>query len=143
MPFLTQEDYKAIIKDQIFAQVMGNDITVAQEAELFAQQEITSYLNQRYDCTDIFSQEGTDRNALIVMYMIDITLYHMHARINPMKIPQIRIDRYENAVKWLGMVSKGQITPGLPLITDAITGETDPDLGRGRSGSNEKFNHQW
>jgi hypothetical protein len=58
---------------------------------------------------DLFSdstkfETGEKRNALIKRYVIDITLYELHSRINPRNIPEFRIQRRDDAIKWLGMV---------------------------------------
>lgn len=139
MAFLTDNDYKTLIKDVNLTQVTGGVAAVRTQSELAAQQEIESYLNQRYQVPQIFNKTGNSRNALIVMYMIDVALYHMHSRVTPRNIPQIRIDRYDSAIAWLKMVSKGAITPDLPRLTD----EEGEGKLRSRYGSNPKMNHQW
>lgn len=50
---------------------------------------------------------GDDRDAVIVTYCIDIALYHIHSRINPRNIPQLRIDRYDMAMNWLKGIKTG------------------------------------
>ena len=55
-----------------------------------------------------------NRNKQLVMYCVDITLYHCHASINPRNIPQLRIDRYNNAINWCKMVNAGDVTADLP-----------------------------
>ena len=57
-----------------------------------------------------------NRDQQMVLYFVDITLYHLHARIAPRNIPQLRIDRYNSAIDWLKMCARGEITPNLPLI---------------------------
>jgi len=59
------------------------------------------------------------RDAQMKLYLIDITLYHLHSRINPRNIPDLRLTRRDEAVKWLTMISKGDITIDLPEIDDA------------------------
>lgn len=54
------------------------------------------------------------RNALIKMYLIDLVLYHLHARINPRDTPEQRKDRYKQVIGWLKKVSDGHINPHLP-----------------------------
>jgi hypothetical protein len=63
-----------------------------------------------------FWTEGDNRNQQMVMYFIDITLYHVHSRISPRNIPELRMNRYDLALNWLRMAGKGEITAGLPLI---------------------------
>jgi phage gp36-like protein len=59
---------------------------------------------------------GDNRNQQIVLYMVDICLYHLHSRINPRNIPQLRGLRYEEAIKWLNMVASGTVTADLREI---------------------------
>lgn len=140
MPFLIFEDYKTLIKDDVLQAVMDNDKSIILEVEQMAQAEMESYLNQRYDVANIFNKTGNSRQPLILMYMIDIVLYHVHARINPKFIPDIRKDRYDIAISWLNKVARGDINPDLPKIENSES----PLAGLGqRWGSNSKFNHQY
>ena len=50
------------------------------------------YLNKTYDCEKIFSAEGEERNALILMFAIDITVYHIFCQHNPYKLAKIRLN---------------------------------------------------
>ena len=60
---------------------------------------------------------GSDnRDQQMIMYFVDITLYHLHARIAPRNVPELRIQRYEAAINWLTMCAKGEITPNLPVL---------------------------
>lgn len=119
--YLTLNDYKPQIQDAILQSVLGGNIagnTILASAELAAQSEMESYLRGRYDVVNIFNKTGTDRNELIVMYLIDMVLYHLHSRINPNKVPEIRGIRYDAALAWLKAVSKGELSPDLPLLED-------------------------
>jgi len=140
MPFIIFEDYKSLIKDDVLQAVMDNDKTIVLDVELMAQAEIESYLNQRYNVAEIFNKTGSLRNPLILMYMIDIVLYHIHARINPKFIPDIRKDRYDIALSWLDKVAKGILNPDLPRLIDL---ENELSGFATRYGSNTKYNHQF
>lgn len=139
MAFLTTADYNTLIKDVTLAQVTGGSTAVQLQSELAAQQEMESYLNQRFSVGQIFGATGEARNSLIVMYMLDIALYHMHSRITPRNIPEIRADRYDAAIAWLKMVSRGDITPELPRKAD----DEGEKTVRSRFDSNPKISHQW
>ncbi len=56
-----------------------------------------------------------NRNQQLVMYAIDITLFHVHTRLTPRNVPQIRVDRYTNAITWLTAAGRGDITASLPV----------------------------
>jgi len=60
---------------------------------------------------------GDNRTSQLVAYMIDIVLYHVHSRIAPMNIPDLRVKRYDDAIKWLKSCAQGDfITSNIPLI---------------------------
>lgn len=68
--------------------------------------------------------KGDNRNQQIVLYLLDITLYHLHSRINPRNIPALRMHRYNGddpmdrggAIGWLKHVGSGDVTADLPNI---------------------------
>lgn len=61
-----------------------------------------------------------ERNPILVMYACDISLYHLHSRISPHKIPDLRFERYEKAIEWLMNVRKGNINLDLTLYVDSL-----------------------
>lgn len=68
--------------------------------------------------------QGDNRNQQIVMYLLDITLYHLHSRINPRNVPDLRKERYDGnsptqsggAIAFLKRVASGDVTADLPQI---------------------------
>ncbi len=50
--------------------------------------------------TDIWL-EGDNRNPQLVTYLIDLVLYHVHTRLSPRQVPEIRIDRYNHTMNFL------------------------------------------
>jgi phage gp36-like protein len=116
MEFLTDNDFQKQIQEDILDRVIDDDDSILYSAELATIAEMQSYLRARYDVVNIYNKIGTQRNALIVMYSVDILLYHIHSRIAPEQIPDIRLQRYERAIEWLKMVSNGELSPDLPLL---------------------------
>lgn len=116
MPFLTETDYGTLIRQEQLHTVTDADLLILTEAELYAQQLIESYLRSRYDVAQVFGAAGADRSALIVTYMVDITLYTVHSRHGRVQMSQKRVDRYAQAIEWLKAISKGSITADLPLL---------------------------
>lgn len=58
-----------------------------------------------------------NRNQQMVNYMIDVVLYHLHSRIAPRNIPDIRVKRYDDSIAWLKQCAKGDhLTADIPLI---------------------------
>lgn len=137
--FLSQSDYMAQIQPEI-KQAVSGDQSIWSASELQAEEEITGYLRNRFKVAEIFNQVGTARNARIVMLMVDVVLYHIHSRIAPRNIPEIREVRYEQAIEWLKAVNKGTIVPDLPMLDDTINGGSLSEL---KLGSNPKLNHSY
>lgn len=59
---------------------------------------------------------GDNRSQQLVSYCCDIALYHVHSRIAPRNIPELRVKRYDDAIEWLKAAGQGKITAALPLI---------------------------
>ena len=120
--FISLEDYDASIHREILDSLLRQgtsdyDPQIIEICEDRAISEVKSYLNKKYDCQAIFSQTGAERHPLILMFALDITIYHIFCQHNPYKMSKIREDRYERAIEWLKGVMKGDITiEGAPLL---------------------------
>lgn len=79
--------------------------------------------------------KGDSRSQQLVSAMLDISLYHIHSRIAPRNIPDLRVKRYDDARAWLQSANKGDITPNLPLL--------QPNKPRIRWGSVTKLNNTY
>jgi phage gp36-like protein len=126
--FITLEDYDASIHREILDALLRHDSDIEDSAiveicEDRAIEEMTGYMDKFYDCDAIFSATGSDRNQLVLMMALDITIYHIYCQHNPYKISQMRKDRYDRAVEWLKAVAAGKVTianaPRLPEETQA------------------------
>lgn len=130
--FINIEDYDATIHREILDSLLRKesasyDPQIIEICEDRAIAEMRSYMNKTYDCNAIFAATGADRHALILMFAIDITVYHIFCQHNPYKIAKIRQDRYDRAVKWLKGVMKGDITiDGAPLLPDGEMSDNSP-----------------
>lgn len=83
-----------------------------------------------YSFTDFYPEnttywiKGDNRNQQVVMYLIDCVLYHLHSRISPRNIPDLRAIRYDGnnafqsggVIGWLKKIASGDITADLPQI---------------------------
>jgi len=154
MTFLTIEDFAMVINPQIFKDIIdypevpageeptNEELALLEEAntlldksELAAISEAKTYLAKRYMVDIDFSKVGSARDHLLVIKVIDIALYNIHAILNPKQIPEIRIMRYDNAIEWLREVAAGNVSPN---------GLTKPEDGSNnliQFGSNKKRDH--
>lgn len=135
--FLNKKDCELVIKEDHLDMLVHDNTGMLDEALLTAQSEQESYLAARFDVASIYAATGNLRHPLLKMYMTDMALYHLHSRISPRSIPQLRFERYERAIKWLKMVAAGELTPDLPLLP-----ETRADTGL-KIGSRPARSHQY
>ena len=119
--FITTEDYNASIHQEILDAVIRSDATIVEVVEDRAIAEMRGYMSRRYDCDKIFSAEGEQRHQLVLMMAIDIAIYHLFCIHNPRMMSEIRVERYERAIKWLEGVRDGNITvDGLPEVASEV-----------------------
>ncbi len=143
MPFLTETDYEVQIRNWIKQIIIQSKVDVQQKAELAAQAEMESYLRQRYKVSEIFGATEGNRNQLVVLYMVDIALYHLHSNISSDNVPEIRIIRYNAAIDWLKRVAKGDISPDLPENSDGGDGGESTGNQAIEFGSNPKYSERY
>lgn len=122
--FIDIGDYDASIHREILDALLraGSDDYDPQIVEICedrAVAEMRSYMNKTYDCDAIFSARGANRHPLVLMFALDIAIYHIFCQHNPYKMSKIRQDRYDRAVEWLKGVMAGDITiDGAPLLPE-------------------------
>ena len=122
--FINLEDYDATIHREILNAITRDSEDIVEVCEDQAISEMKSYLSARYDVEDIFGRRGAERHPLILMYAKDISLYHCFCVCNPMKMSEMRKDRYERAIAWLKAVSNSEIIiDGAPLLPDETLSE--------------------
>ena len=98
--FIELTDYDASIHREILDALTREDESIVEICEDRAVTDMRGYLSRRYDCDKLFSMTGDERNQLVLMMAIDITVYHIFCIHNPQKLSQTRKDRYERAVEW-------------------------------------------
>jgi phage gp36-like protein len=79
------------------------------------------------------------RNPFINMYLVDITLYHLHSPNAQRTMPETRETRYADALAWLRMVGKGEIDADLPQLPTTDV-NYNPDI---RFNSHPLENQRW
>jgi hypothetical protein len=114
LTFLTETDFDMQIHaDTLLAITDGNDLVV-EASTIQGISEMQSYLRAKFDVVNIFNKTGSLRNPSVVMFLVDIVLYHIYSAINR-AVPEVRVERYKSAIEWLKMTNKGELLPDLPL----------------------------
>ncbi len=119
--FIDISDYDASIHRDILDALTRDDPELVEICENRAIAEMRCYLSGRYDCDAIFSATGSERHQLVLMMALDIAIYHIFSIHNPVKLSQLRKERYERAVEWLKAVAAGTISiDGAPLAPEEV-----------------------
>lgn len=130
--FIDIQDYDASIHREILDSLLRKDNPnydpqIIEICEERAVTEMRTYMSKRYDCDKIFSAQGAQRNQLVLMFAIDIAIYHIFCQHNPYKLSPIREDRYKRAVEWLKGILKGDVSiDGAPLLPSTDLNEKSP-----------------
>lgn len=114
MAFLTVSELYTHLYQEVIDEISRNDATKADTAIDAATEEAKGYLTS-YDTDAIFNATGDGRNPILLLYVKDIAVWHFINLANPNVDMQLRLERYEKAVKWLEKVQAGISNPSLPL----------------------------
>lgn len=118
MAFLTPEELQTHLYKENIETIAREDDAIVAAAIDAAIEEASGYLGA-YDRKKIFGTEGDERNALLLIFVKDIAVWHFINLCNAGTDLQLRQDRYERAVAWLKSVQRSEIKPNLPVMEDA------------------------
>lgn len=137
MAFLTIDELNTHIYGENSDVISREDDTIPQAAVDGAIAEAKSYL-RKFDVTAVFNATGSSRNALLLIFVKDIAVWHYIQLANPGIDIELREKRYNAAIAWLKGVQKGDISPDLPESDDETTAS-----GPIQFGSNPKRNQHF
>ena len=104
------EDLNTHMYPEIIDTITRDEESLVQDAIDAAVGEATSYL-ERFDTDNLLNQEDSDRDKTLLMYLKDITVWHLLAVANPDTDLDFRESRYKMAIKWLEKIQGGKVTP--------------------------------
>jgi hypothetical protein len=107
-----------------------NDITIY---------EVVQNISPTHSITDSAFVVNDPRNAIVKRMLIDICLYHIHSRISPHQIPDLRVVRYQETIQLLKDIRNG-LTGGLP--SECLLVDDEGNVNQ-LWGSNRKINQSW
>ena len=113
MAYLTKEEIKTHLYGPVVDEISREDDTILQSAIDAATAEARGYLTA-YDMDAIFAAVGNLRNPILLLYIKDITVWHYIQLANPAVEMELRLKRYERAIKFLQEIQSGKVNPSLP-----------------------------
>lgn len=130
--FITINDYDATIHREILDALLRTDSDtydpqIIEVCEDRAVAEMRSHMAATYDCDAIFSATSDQRHPLVLMFAIDIAVYHIFCIHNPYKISKVRENRYKRAIDWLKGIKSGDIAvDGAPRLPESEQADNSP-----------------
>lgn len=130
--FITINDYDATIHREILDALLRTDSDtydpqIIEVCEDRAIAEMRSHMAATYDCDAIFAATSDQRHPLVLMFAIDIAVYHIFCIHNPYKISKVRENRYNRAIDWLKGIKSGDIAvDGAPRLPESEQADNSP-----------------
>jgi len=112
MPYCTLDDIKALLPEDVLIQLADDEglgvvnQTRVDEAVAQSDAEIDSYCGGRYQVPVAPAPE------LLKKLSVDIAIYNLYSR-TVMTMPEVRGERYRNAIRQLEGIAKGLISLGV------------------------------
>lgn len=113
--FLTPDELNTHLYGENVDAITRDDEAITASAIDGAIAEAKSYLGD-FNTAVIFAASGSSRNALLLIFVKDIAVWHLINLSNPGIDFDLRQKRYDAAIAWLKGVQKGNITPDLPKL---------------------------
>ena len=125
MPFLTIEELRTVIPEDVQQQMVGD----AQLEQIIAEEQakMASYLQARYDTEALFGAEGEDRNLAVLAHLKSMVLASLYT-VNGRALNEVAQAKMEEAMRWLEGVASGKLTPQLPRRNADQDGRPDSHL---------------
>ena len=129
-----------VLEDARYINILNTDGTQLPTDTQFWTLDTTTISSGTLPTVDAEWTKGDTRHPLILRYMVDITLYELHSRINPRNIPEHRIQRRDDAITYLKMVidPRMNITPDFPEKVrldkqdNAVVWDSNPQIDHGQ-----------
>lgn len=141
MAFITPEELETHLYKENIEAISREDETILTAAIDAAIEEAYGYLGA-YDRKRIFEATGSQRNALLLIFVKDIAVWHFVNLCNAGTELELREKRYDRAIAWLRQVQKGETTANLPVIDNDGDGKPDT-AGEYIYGSNPRRNQHF
>lgn len=134
--FITKPDLGGTLQPEIRDLIARFHDAIIAEKCTVAEAEIETWLCAKYNIRPELEKTSDTRNKLLFQTAVDIAIYHLYVLAGT-AIPNIRVKRYEDAIRRLEWLAKGTIVlPGVPPAPD--DGPGAPLVGNIAWGSNTK-----
>ncbi len=118
MIFLLDTDFANKIDNAVKLQITGGDEEVMNQAEKTAMAMVSGSLAELYDLALEYAKTGTERNQVLVRWLLNIALYDLYERIPDNQLPERVVKNYDDTLKMLEKIESGKRTCTLTKLTN-------------------------
>lgn len=122
MAFLTKSELKTKSPVTIIDLITNTDDTTVDEITTENIDTMKSYIFKYYDVDAIFNTQGNDRSKVVLKHLKSLVIADIYD-IRKNDIPPSTEKKYDEAMRWLEKVSKGDIQPDLPPRVEDTDGD--------------------
>ena len=144
MKFLTKTELKTKCTIEIINLITNSDDTTITDIIEENISVMKSYLFKQYDVTAIFTAAIEDQSKVIKKHLKSLVISDIF-EIRAKKLPAASEKKYDEAMRWLELMSKGTIEADLPLKQVDTDGNGENDINQPfmRLGSNKKYKNHY
>jgi hypothetical protein len=113
--WITQPDYKPMVRDNHLSQIIDTDSVLLDSVELTAIQVVKDALHQWYDTDAVFGTSGSNRPAQVLRWCIVLAVYYLYERVPDKLVPERVTRNYTDTIEMLRDISDGKVSLDLPL----------------------------
>lgn len=135
--FLSKNELKTVADINLVDKITNTDDTIIDDIIAESISIMSSYMLPRYDAQTVFAKTGDQRHRTVLKYLKDIAIYEVYTR-HTRNINEAALTRYENAMRWLEKLNKGEFSADLPVLQ---SGENPPQTLT--YGSNNKYSSKF
>jgi len=117
MAYITPAEITTHLGAEQIEAISDGDETMLQAAINGAMVEAKGYLSA-FDMATELAKNGAARNALLIIFIKDIAVWHFINICNVNTDIDLREKRYDRAVSWLISVQKGNVVPDITAKVD-------------------------
>lgn len=122
MPFLTKAELKTKSPVSIIDLITNTDDTTVDEIIAENIDTMKSYIFKYFDVDTIFNAVANERSKVVIKHLKSLVIADLYD-IRKNEIPPSTEKKYDEAMRWLEKVSKGEIQPNLPIKQEDTNGD--------------------
>ena len=119
MVFLTEQDFKIKLSQDILTQILQSDNSILDDAEQQAIAFVKDHLAGLYDIDAELQKTEQERHPSLIRWLMNLSVYFFYERIPDEQVPPRVVKNYDDTRSELDKIARGKLhTTLLPFISN-------------------------